>query len=546
MSIAADFRKAAELSVDNVARHGDTDIFPFPFENYAFSDLRNKFVELVLEYNTNFEKFINDYPPQHVNSLTPAGYFGFRWASQIDPIWNLHFLACVIAIAPDIEVARIPLKEEVVFSYRFNPNYETGDLFDKTVSWANFIEASVEEAAQHEFVVTCDISEFYPRLGHHRLENALLQIDKSGHVSKKIMKFLSNFSNTRSFGLPIGGSAARLLSEITINQVDRLLYYKNIKFKRFADDYHIFASSREDAYSKLMFLSEKLFDNQGLSMQKAKTRIMSSAEFRATNPLAIERAQVDPEQAGADAAEKHSRTAILRFSLNFDPYSPTAEEDYQELRKEIQKFDIIGLLKSELSKSRVHTALTKKLISAVKHLDVRQREEAVLSIWKNQEILYPTFASVLVLMDSVIDSMTVEGRRKIIDAILELINKESYLLRADTHMCYAIRVLAHENMPETIGALQQLYETRLSPIVRRDIILILARWNEWYWISDLRNKFRSLSGAERRAFIVASHALKDEGRHWRQSTKREFDPFEKLIAEWADSRTQTPNWRIPV
>jgi hypothetical protein len=192
------------------------------------------------------------------------------------------------------------------------------------------------------------------------------------------MKFLSNFSNTRSFVLPIGGPAARILSEITVNQIDRLLFHKGISFKRFADDYHIFASSREDAYNKLVFLSEKLFENQGLSIQKSKTRIMTSSEFRATNPLLIEQVEERAEKAGEEAAEIHSRTALMRFSLNFDPYSPTAEKDYQELKSEIKKFDILGMLRSELSKSRVHTALTRKIIAAIRHLDGRPREAGCL------------------------------------------------------------------------------------------------------------------------------------------------------------------------
>jgi hypothetical protein len=80
------------------------------------------------------------------------------------------------------------------------------------------------------------------------------------------MKFLNHFSNANSFGLPIGGPAARILSELTINQIDRLLLSTGVKFTRFADDYHIFAASRDDAYRHLNFLSEKLYTNQGLSL----------------------------------------------------------------------------------------------------------------------------------------------------------------------------------------------------------------------------------------------------------------------------------------
>jgi hypothetical protein len=281
----ADFRNAAAKAIENVVKHGDTDIFPFPFENHAFFDKQTQITDLVAEYDENFDEYLARFSPQNDSSLTPVTYSGFRWATQIDPIWNAHFLACVIALADKIESARVSKADNIIFSYRYQFDAGTGDLFDRKYGWFQFMERSIRLSNDFEFVVACDISEFYPRRGHHRLENALKQIAGDTPYPKRIRQFLSNYSDTRSFGLPIGGPAARILSELTINQVDRLLVGNGISFTRFADDYHIFAKSREDAYRHLIFLSEKLFDNQGLSLQKSKTRIMTAREFRATNPL---------------------------------------------------------------------------------------------------------------------------------------------------------------------------------------------------------------------------------------------------------------------
>jgi hypothetical protein len=55
----------------------------------------------------------------------------------------------------------------------------------------------------------------------------------------------------------------------------------------------------------------------------------------------------------------------MRLSLRFDPYSPTAVDDYEAMREELGKIDILGLLKSELVKSRIHISLSKKIVSAV-------------------------------------------------------------------------------------------------------------------------------------------------------------------------------------
>lgn len=541
----ADFKKAAELAVQNVIKHGDTDIFPFPFENHAFFDKESETVELVVEYDEKFDEYLNQFPPKNVSSLTPVTYSGFRWATQIDPIWNAHFLAAVIAIGKSIEQARISVDDGVVFSYRFEPNAETGDVFSREVGWLQFMRKSLELAEQHPFAVICDISEFYPRLGHHRLENALRQVAGQTPYPKRIMSFLSNYSNTNSFGLPIGGPAARLLSEITINQVDRLLQSKGIAFARFADDYHLFAETREDAYKSLIYLSEKLFINQGLTLQKSKTRIMTSTEFRATNPIKDEK-KLD-EEVAADPAIDHSRSALMRFSLRFDPYSPTADDDYEALKAEVRKFDIIGMLKEELAKSRVHTSLARKIIAAIKFLTGKAKQDAVLSVMDNCDVLYPIFSSVLMMIDDQFDNLDEATQNKVLDKIRKLIEEDSHVFRVDMHMSFAIRVLAHSNTPEVQFLLQRLFDSRPSEIIRRDIILVMARWGEWYWLSDLKNRYRELSAPERRAFIASSFILKDEGKHWRDHMKKEFDPFEALILKWASEKMHAQqDWSVPL
>lgn len=278
------FRRA----IANVIRHGDTDIFPFPIENHLFFDKQPEIVELLNDIHKNFEDRLSRYPPAHEAALAPVNYSGFRWATQLDPLWNRYFLALVISIADEIEAARLPVDANSIFSYRYKWDEESSDLFDDRYNWRGFMECSLAHAKRHRFVVACDISEFYPRLGHHRLENALLQLSLKGDAHSRIMAFLANFSNTNSFGLPIGGPAARLLSELVLNQIDRLLRTEGITFCRFADDFHIFSNTNEDAYAGLIFLSEKLLRNQGLQLQKSKTRITSSAEFIATSPITLE------------------------------------------------------------------------------------------------------------------------------------------------------------------------------------------------------------------------------------------------------------------
>ena len=407
MATREQFKIAGGRAIENVIKHGDTDIFPFAFKSHSFFDKRSEILDLIVDYDENFDEYLTRYPPNNVSSLTPVNYSGFRWATQLDPIWNLYFLTCVILLGELIELQRISIENKTVFSYRYNCDNNNSALFDRSISWYEFIRISEEHSKIFNFVVACDISEFYPRLSHHRLENALKHVAGNTQYPKNIMAFLANFSNNNSFGLPVGGPAARLLSELTINQIDRLLHAGGIKFVRFADDYHLFANSRDEAYRSLIYLSDKLYSNQGLTLQKSKTKIMTSAEFRSTSPLAGKLSEEEPEEEGQAAAMSHKASELLQFSLRFDPYSPSAQEDYEHLRREVRRFDIVSLLKEELLKSRVHIALARKIVSAVRYLDEKSKNDAVLSIVDNCDLLYPILSSVMLMLSQVFEELAV-------------------------------------------------------------------------------------------------------------------------------------------
>ncbi|MHB1219764.1 MAG: RNA-directed DNA polymerase [Alphaproteobacteria bacterium] len=536
-------RASFEKAIANVSRHGDTDIFPFPIENHLFFDLRDDTANLLQNIHDDFAEALVRYPPANEGGLAPVNYVGFRWATQLDPLWNLYFLALVISLAENIEAARLPIESKRVFSYRYKWNDETASLFNPDYHWRSFMECSLSYAKEYKYVVVCDISEFYLRLNHHRLENALLHISVGGDIPERIIKFLGNFSNKNSYGLPVGGPAARLLSELVLNQIDRLLQTEGVHFCRFADDFHIFCNSTEEAYACLISLSEKLIRNQGLQLQKSKTRLMTSAEFISTSPLRLD----DHDAPDVEGATRARAGGLLALSLRYDPYSANAEENYEALKNEVKKFDIVGLLREELSKSRVHIALARKIVTTIKFLELKQRDDAVVTLIDNAELLYPIFPTVLHVVRAVFVDLSPETQTSVLQKIIALIERQSHVLRVELALAYAIRLLSCRHSPEAEAILEKIYrQASSSALLRRDIILVMAKWRNWYWLSDLRASFRTLSPAERRAFIVASYLLKEEGRHWRRSTAGEFTPFELLVQKWASQKVTRADWGVPL
>ena len=70
-------------------------------------------------------------------------------------------------------------------------------------------------------------------------------------------------------------------------------------------------------------------------------------------------------------------------------------------------------------------------------------------------------------------------------------------------------------------------------MTKRDIIVIMIKRNADYWISNCRRQYSVLTGWERRALVVGSYILADEGAHWRDSIREQLAPMDRLAMDWA-------------
>ena len=530
--------EAADLAIGNIARFGDTDIFPFPIENRMFFDSPAEVKKILFEVDADFLKAIADIPILNSKNLSVVGYGGFRWGAQIDPLWNAYLLALTLTIASDLETCRVP--ETVVFSYRHKPDSVSSSIFNKEIGWLQFQEKSIEAAKSHEYMMRCDITDFYPRIYHHRLENALKSATKNQEAVKRIMKILGAISDGASYGLPVGGPASRILSEILLNRVDKLLTLEQIKYARFVDDFVVFANSREEAYSALIRISEFLLNNEGLSLQKAKTRVMTSAEFLGTSEFTTD-TKLDGEQ------DEQERT-FRKLRVHYDPYSSTAGADYAKLLAELNSFDIVGMLGRQLVKSRVDEGLTRRLIAALKHISVDVQNDAVLSLSQNFDLLYPIFPSVMNLCRGLLDVLDENVKGELYKALRQLIQKNSYVTQVSTNLAFALRTLSSDSSEDTEILLAGVYKKTESMMLRKDIILMMAYRRADHWISDCRKSFSVLTQWERRALLISSYTLGDEGSHWRDAIKKDLNSFDKLVLKWTgESKAKKGNdWRVPL
>jgi len=532
--------KYFESAVDNITKYGDTDIFPFPLENLVFYDNKKQTIELLDEINKDFQKYLEEYPPVNISTCIPLGYTGFRWASQIDPLWNAYYLGLVLSITPKFEALRIPKEESVVYSYRFNPA-ESGSLFDRDFNWRQFQKRSLELAREggYKTVLSCDIANFYHRISHHNLKNAMDRLELDNDVPDKIHKIIQKFSETVSCGLPVGGPASRILAELALNNIDQHLRLYGITFCRFVDDFNIFIRSEQEALSVLNMLTQYLMKNEVLSLQQNKTQIYSSDEF--CNVIE-KRLTFDDSKTISE-----SKAGFMSLNLHFDPYSATADEEYEAMKQSINKYDIMGLLVEELRKNKIHQAFSKQLIRSFTALDDNDASKAFMTIMDNLELLYPILPTVMISIFANFDRLEQTAKDHIMRELCENIINGTRIVQNELIVAYIARVVGKRSSPANQSALVRLYSMHNESIlVRSTIIRIMAHWKIHTWVRTLKPNFRTMNAWERRMFIISSYVLGEEGKHWRMHNNGGFSRFEKLCTDWASSKKNNSDWRVPL
>ena len=525
-----DIRTAIERSLRNIAKFGDTDIFPFLFERHVFFDRPDGCKQFLLEIHDNFEAYLNNYPPITHESLTQVGYTGFRWATQIEPFWNAYYLALVLCLADQIENTRIPTKDLIVFSYRYKwSDAECKIFLDST--WNDYRKRCIKLCSSNDtaFVVLTDIADFYPRIYHHRLENQLTRLAAPGDIPRRIMKLLQKFSKNASYGLPVGGPASRILSELALNAIDKHLRANQISFCRYADDYALFCKTRSEAYANLVFLAEKLFV-EGLVLQKNKTRILASKEFYNSWQL------LDPTIPPRTDEQK-----LLNISIRFDPYSETAEEDYEKLSKAVAGVNVLNILAREIKKTAIDTSVAKQAINAIRALGVDEQVGSLRMLLDtdNLDVLSPVFVTLMRAVRGVYDKLGDKQQTAIDSALTRMYEEQEHILRVEVNLAYYLQALSRRHSQQKEEILIKVYRERPSPILRRIVIATLANWGCDFWLSDFKDKYGYLDEWEKRAAILASYFLTDEGRHWRMHTKSTWSPVQKLISDWFSDQYQT-------
>ena len=510
--------QSLDWALEHALSKGDTDIFPLAFE---FQAIKHDW-ETIRQYLSNQNVLQWTTRPLR-RCLSPKRRYGFRIATQLDPLDFLVFSALILEIGPDVEANR--LDHSYVTSCRFSPSKD-GSLYSPEIGYSTFLDrsASVASSGRFSHVVLTDIADFFPRLYLHRVEGALSNSTNRENHSLSIMRLLSQWNQSQSYGIPVGPAPSRLIAEISISDIDKLLASRGITFVRFMDDYRLFANSQTEGYKHLAILADALFKNHGLTLQQEKTRIIETEEFLQKFSATVESQEVQ------NLSEKFSEL-VRSFGVN-DPYGYIEYEHLDPIDQAfIDSLNLEDLLYEQLDNSEIDQRMVRFLLRRLGQLDYSQCVDVIL---QSIDKVFTVFPDVIQYF-SRLRSLDTRTRHYIGKFLLSLLDHSS-VSQLDFHRIWLLNLFSESTAWGNAGKLASLYSDSQDSFSKRELALALGASGQDYWFRTRKDEVFEFGGWLRRAFLAGARCLpNDERKHWYRFLEPRLDILEMSVVHWARS-----------
>lgn len=131
----------------------------------------------------------------------------------------------------------------------------------------------------YTWIVDIDLEKFFDTVNHDRLMSIIGRTIKDGDVISIVRKFLvSGVMIDKEFeesviGTPQGGNISPLLANIMLNELDKEMEKRGLRFVRYADDCIIMAKSEMAAKRIMRNISRFIEEKLGLKVNMSKSKI---------------------------------------------------------------------------------------------------------------------------------------------------------------------------------------------------------------------------------------------------------------------------------
>lgn len=155
-------------------------------------------------------------------------------------------------------------------SYGFRPNRNAKQAIAKC---KEYIESG------YTWTVDIDIANYFDTVNHDKLIRIISDTIKDGRVVSLIRKYLKSGVMVNgvvmevSEGTPQGGNLSPLLANIMLNELDRELEARGLKFCRYADDINIYVKSQKAAVRVMQSITKFIEDKLKLKVNKEKSSV---------------------------------------------------------------------------------------------------------------------------------------------------------------------------------------------------------------------------------------------------------------------------------
>ncbi|MDX5474292.1 MAG: group II intron reverse transcriptase/maturase, partial [Bacillaceae bacterium] len=163
------------------------------------------------------------------------------------------------------------------FSYGFRPKRSCEMAIIKSLEFMNDGD---------DWVIDIDLERFFDTVHHDKVMRIIANTIDDGDVISLIRKYLVSGVMVKGkyeetpVGTPQGGPLSPLLSNIMLNELDRELEKRGLRFVRYADDSLIFVKSEKAANRVMKSVVRYIEDKLGLIVNAEKSKISRPKELK--------------------------------------------------------------------------------------------------------------------------------------------------------------------------------------------------------------------------------------------------------------------------
>lgn len=499
-------------AIDHLVKFGDTDVFPHLVELVFLNERKN---EVVAELAALDLETFN--PLQAIETIAPKSRFGFRIVHQLLLLETLLFTAALVEIGTDLENIKRPINEDGPFAYRFSADGD-GSLFQKSHTYRDWLEwqATKLDKETYATVVCTDIADFYQRIYLHRIENTLDTATANKGVKRFIEKLIKQVRSKQSYGIPVGGTASRLIAESILADSDNALADEKIETTRFVDDFRFFLKEGQAPYSVLAFLADQLAASEGFSLNAQKTKIYTVDEFKTYLSDQLGDAFGDAEKKAIEA---------LSHAVYFD--EEISEDDLTKLRS----VNLLEMLETELAEEVWDFGRIKAIFRALR---LAPDPESVDFIIEKFNMFLPFMKELVLYMDELDRAHDVDFkglREKILTEITSGAAASVPTIRVWLLELFVREVFSFET--------KELNDLRISESLdNRQTYLIRGLNDDVNFFRRQKARFDERNLFEKFPFMLGATCLpKDEFDSWIGAVRANMTrPLERLFCDWVKTK----------